>query len=122
MARFFLINLSVNFCFTKNVAAMNNQYSTLAEAIEELKKRGYTTNFRVNDNGLLEENREKTFDASEVKLEEFHRFEGMTDPGDSSIVYAVETFSGLKGTIVDSFGADASETTSEFLKKAKQKK
>jgi hypothetical protein len=98
---------------------MNNQYSTLSEAIEELKKRGYTTNFRVNDNGLLEENREKTFSATEVKLMEFHRFEGMTDPGDSSIVYAVETSSGLKGTIVDSFGADGSETTSEFLKKVK---
>jgi cytolysin (calcineurin-like family phosphatase) len=98
---------------------MNNQYSTLSEAIEDLKKKGYTTNFKVNENGLLEENREKTFDASGVKLVEFHRFEGMTDPGDSSIVYAVETSSGLKGTIVDSFGADASETTSEFMKKIK---
>ncbi|MEE4284770.1 MAG: hypothetical protein V2I31_01440 [Mariniphaga sp.] len=99
---------------------MNNQYSTLSVAIEELKKRGYTTNFRVNDNGLLEENREKSFDASEVKLKEFHRFEGMTNPGDSSIVYAVETSSGLKGTIVDSFGADGSELTSEFMKKVEQ--
>jgi cytolysin (calcineurin-like family phosphatase) len=98
---------------------MNNQYSTLSEAIEDLKKKGYTTNFKVNENGLLEENREKTFDASGVKLVEFHRFEGMTDPGDSSIVYAVETSSGLKGTIVDSFGADASETTSEFMKNVK---
>jgi hypothetical protein len=99
---------------------MNNQYSTLSVAIEELKKRGYTTNFRVNDNGLLEENREKSFDASEVKLKEFHRFEGMTNPGDSSIVYVVETSSGLKGTIVDSFGADGSELTSEFMKKVEQ--
>jgi len=26
---------------------MNNQYSTLSEAIEDLKKKGYTTNFKV---------------------------------------------------------------------------
>ena len=98
---------------------MNNQYSTLSEAIEALKKKGYTTNFRVNENGLLEENREKTFDASEVKLNEFHRFEGMTDPGDSTILYALETSSGFKGTLVDSYGADASELTTEFMKKIK---
>ena len=98
---------------------MNNQYSTLSEAIEALKKKGYTTNFRVNENGLLEENREKTFDASEVKLDEFHRFEGMTDPGDSTILYALETSSGFKGTLVDSYGADASELTTEFMKKIK---
>jgi hypothetical protein len=98
---------------------MNNQYSTLSEAIEDLKKKGYTTNFRVNDNGLLEANRGKTFDASEVKLAEFHRFEGMTDPGDSTILYALETSSGFKGTLVDSYGADASELTTEFMKKIK---
>lgn len=98
---------------------MNNQYSTLSEAIEKLKKRGYTTNFRVNDNGLLEENREKTFDASEVQLAEFHRFEGMTDPGDSTILYVLETRSGIKGTLADSYGADASEITSVFMNKVK---
>lgn len=101
---------------------MNNQYSTLSEAIEALKKRGYTRNFRVNDNGQLEENREKSFEAAQVKLAEFHRFEGISNPGDSSIVYAVETFSGLKGTIVDSFGADGSEITSEFMKKVEKEK
>ncbi|WP_372948538.1 phosphoribosylpyrophosphate synthetase [Mariniphaga sp.] len=100
---------------------MNNQYSTLSEAIEALKKEGYTTNFRVNDNGLLEANSEKTFGASEVKLAEFHRFEGMTDPGDSTILYALETSSGLKGTLADSYGADASELISEFMKKVERK-
>jgi hypothetical protein len=98
---------------------MNNQYSTLSEAIEDLKKKGYTTNFRVNENGLLEANRGKTFESSEVKLAEFHRFEGMTDPGDSTILYALETSSGFKGTLVDSYGADASELTTEFMKKIK---
>lgn len=98
---------------------MNNQYSTLAEAIEELKKSGYSANFRVNENGMLEAANGQKFHASEVKMAEFHRFEGMTDPGDSSILYALETSSGLKGTLVDSYGADASEITSVFMKKVK---
>lgn len=98
---------------------MNNQYSTLAEAIEELKKRGYNANFSVNKNGMLEAAKGQTFHAAEVKLAEFHRFEGMTDPGDSTILYALETQSGLKGTLADSYGADASEITSAFMKKVK---
>ena len=59
---------------------MNNQYNTLAEAFEELKKRGFTANFRINENGLLEAGKQETFKSSELKLTEFHRFEGMTDP------------------------------------------
>jgi hypothetical protein len=98
---------------------MNNQFNTLSEAIEALKKRGYVANFRINENGLLEAAKGRTFDASEVKLAEFHRFEGMTDPGDSTILYALETSSGLKGTLADSYGAEASELTTEFMKKIK---
>jgi hypothetical protein len=100
---------------------MNNQYSTLAEAIEDLKKKGYTINFRINKNGKLEGSGGNTFSTSDVKLAEFHRFEGMSDPGDSTILYALETSSGLKGTLVDSYGADASELTSEFMKNVERK-
>lgn len=98
---------------------MNNQYNTLAEAIEELKKRGFTANFRINENELNEAGKRETFKSSELKLTEFHRFEGMTDPGDSTILYVLETNSGLKGTLVDSYGADASELISEFMKNVK---
>ena len=98
---------------------MNNQFNTLSEAIDTLKKRGYTTNFRINENGLLEAAKGQTFNASDVKLAEFHRFEGMTDPADSTILYALETGSGLKGTLADSYGAEASELISGFMKNVK---
>jgi hypothetical protein len=45
----------------------------------------------------------------------------MTDPGDSAILYALETSSGLKGTLADSYGADASELTSKFMKNVERK-
>jgi len=34
----------------------------------------------------------------------YRRFEGASDPGDISIVYAVESTNGWQGTIVDAFG------------------
>ncbi|WP_159522689.1 phosphoribosylpyrophosphate synthetase [Sunxiuqinia indica] len=99
----------------------NNQYDTLVGAIEALKKRGFTHNFSVNKSGQLEENSDKHYQASEVILHEFHRFEGNTNPADMSIVYAVETKSGAKGTVVDSYGVDGSEIVSEFMNSAEQK-
>ena len=98
----------------------NNQYSTLAEASMELKKRGFNANFKVNQNEKLTDSKWNQFEPSEVKLIEFHRFEGMSDPGDSSIIYALETKSGVKGTLIDSYGADASETISDFMKNVEQ--
>lgn len=99
----------------------NNQFSTLMEATEDLKKRGYSHNFRVTDEGLLQEGNGEKFPPSEVELHEFHRFEGITNPSDMSIVYAVETRSGLKGAVIDSYGVDGSMVTSEYMNKVKQK-
>jgi len=97
-----------------------NQYGNLSEASESLRKQGYTVNFRVNENEKLVDDKGHEFEASQVKLEAFHRFEGMTNPADSSILYAVKTKTGLKGTVVDSYGADGSEVTSNFMNKVDQ--
>ncbi|HZH73197.1 MAG TPA: phosphoribosylpyrophosphate synthetase [Mariniphaga sp.] len=99
---------------------MNNQYTTLSEAVQHLKKRGFTKDFFVSDKGEFIKADESTFQPSEVKLVEFHRFEGTSDPGDMSIVYALETSSGVKGTVVDSFGADGTESISAFMNKVEQ--
>lgn len=99
----------------------NNQYSTLSTAINELGKRGFTHNFSVNKNGQLEGQKGICFSPTEVDLVEFHRFDGMTNPSDDSILYAVKTTSGLKGTVVDSYGHDGSEVTSRFMNRAAQK-
>ena len=41
-------------------------------------------------------------------------------PADSSILYAVQTRSVEKGIVTDSYGADGSEVTSEFINKVEQ--
>ncbi len=99
----------------------NNQYSTLVEALKNLASRGYTHNCRVNRYGQLEESKTEHYLPSEVELHEFHRFEGETNPSDTSILYAIKTNSGEKGTVVDSYGVDGSEVTSKFMNKIAQK-
>lgn len=99
----------------------NNKYDTLSEAVERLKLKGYRSQFSVNKDQLLhDEKSDENFRAEEVSLREFHRFEGMTNPGDSSIIYALETQSGVKGTLIDAYGVDNSMDTAEFIKKIEE--
>jgi len=99
----------------------NNQYETMVEALEQLKNKGYTHNFQVNEHGHLVEGEEVSFLPSQVELKEFHRFEGLTNPSDMSILYALETSSGLRGTVVDAYGVSGSETVSNFMNQVNQK-
>lgn len=45
--------------------------------------------------------------GQELSIEEHHRFEGISDPDDMSVLYAVEASDGTRGTIVDVFGVYA---------------
>jgi hypothetical protein len=79
-------------------------YATLAEAIDDLTRRGFTEQFSIVDGGVRAVGTGATFPADELTVREYHRFEGVSDPDDTSIVYAIETRSGVRGTLVDAFG------------------
>ncbi|HYO21404.1 MAG TPA: hypothetical protein VER36_03295 [Flavisolibacter sp.] len=58
----------------------------------------------------------KTYACEDVKAANFYRFEGITDPDDMSILYAIETCDGAKGTLMDAYGRYSDEETGEFMK------
>ena len=66
--------------------------------------------------GLACNETEEIFKPEQVKIQNFFRFEGMSDPEDNSILYAIETDNGLKGTLVDSYGATSDNDVDEFIK------
>jgi len=39
-----------------------------------------------------------------VRVTNFYRFEGITDPADMAVLYLIETADGAKGTLVDAYG------------------
>jgi hypothetical protein len=43
----------------------------------------------------------KTFEPADVVIRRVRRFEGVSDPDDMAIVYAIETKSGIRGAVVD---------------------
>ncbi len=91
---------------------------SLINVLNRLKKDGYKTDFKVSAEGRLctMENKDE-FSPEEVRIVDFYRFEGESDPDDMSILYVIETKSGLKGTISNSYGPYADSNVDSFLKK-----
>ncbi len=90
-------------------------YSTVSEAITELRKKGYTIDFNLEENCLTCDNHR--FDHEEFEITEVYRYEGNTDPADEATVYGVESHNGLKGILVAGDGPSMKPATLEMLKK-----
>ena len=89
---------------------------TLAGALEELARRGFTEQFMVVDGRLRGLGSGQTFPAHQVMLSEYRRFEGVSDPGDMAILYALETRGGIRGTLADAFGVYADPRVGAFMR------
>lgn len=98
---------------------MNNQYSTLSEAVNALTKEGYNLEFNLESSYIYCKEIDKRYDPDNFSIDEFHRFEGMTNPGDMSIVYAISTGDGRKGTLTDAYGTYGEPISQEMLSKLK---
>ena len=99
----------------------NHAYTSMTEAIQGLKARGFTTNFEYLNKSLCAVDTRRTFQAEELSIREHHRFEGASDPDDESIVYAIETNDGIRGTIVDAYGVYANSELEAFMEKVKMR-
>lgn len=98
----------------------DNEMKTLADVLKLQTAKGYTEDFKVNNMGLLALQKEKIYQPNQLKVVDYYRFEGISDPGDESILYVIETEDGVKGTLVDSFGVDSDELTSSFMQKVEE--
>lgn len=90
-------------------------YDTVSQAVNELRARGYTMDFNLQENCIIC-NRQK-FDPEDFQIAEVYRFEGDSDPADEAIVYAIESKNGLKGVLVNGYGISAETLSSDMAKK-----
>ncbi len=88
----------------------------LQKVQDNLEKYGYTEQFRVEKDKLVGMTSKKKYKSKDVKAVNFYRFEGITDPDDMSILYAIETCDGSKGTLTDAYGRYSDEDTGAFMK------
>ncbi len=88
---------------------------TLHETIDRLNRQGFTGHFGVIAGRLRELGTGVTFRADELRICDCVRFEGVSDPGEMAILYAIESRTGVCGTLVDAFGVYSDPAISEFI-------
>ncbi|GAA0873188.1 hypothetical protein GCM10009117_23350 [Gangjinia marincola] len=100
---------------------MINQEKTLSGKMNELKKQGYTLEFDIKDNAIHTVDKSHTFAADEFTIDHVYRFEGLANPADNSILYAVTTTTDKKGLIIGPYGTYGEEVGDKIIQKLKER-
>lgn len=90
-------------------------YDTLVEALNDLNKRGYIIDFNLCNDKIECSKLQLQLSPEAFEVDETYRFEGMSDPDDNSIVFAISSGKDIKGVLVDAYGMYA-ENISESMR------
>jgi hypothetical protein len=94
-----------------------HSYDTVSQAVEGLKKRGYTIDFNLKYDCIVCHDTPITLMPEEFIISEVHRYEGPSDPADEAVVYAIESKHGEKGVLVNGFGISSDEVSNDMIEK-----
>ncbi|MGC1244178.1 MAG: phosphoribosylpyrophosphate synthetase [Chryseosolibacter sp.] len=92
-------------------------YNSLSDALNDLIKRGYTEDFELKPHCIECASLNLELEPEKFVVDEFYRFEGMSDPDDNSIVFAISSQDGVKGTLVDAYGVYSENLTEPMIRK-----
>jgi hypothetical protein len=93
-------------------------YSTLVDAINGLKKQGYTEDFNIKENCIDCRDGEYQLSPEDFKVDNVFRFEGESDPDDQTVLYAISSEKyKLKGVLVNAYGIYSDAGANELIKK-----
>ena len=93
-------------------------YGTLSQAINKLKlEEGYEEDFNLLDEKIEMKSKKRTFGVEEFEVDKVLRFEGMSNPDDNAILYAITTSDNLKGVLVDGYGISSGQISKKMMKK-----
>ncbi|MFP5041057.1 hypothetical protein [Parasediminibacterium sp. JCM 36343] len=81
----------------------NNEMTTLSTVMEKLRCDKMDNEFRWGPDGF-HANKGKNYAPEDLKIIKTYRFEGDSDPSESSILYLIEANDGLVGYSLDAYG------------------
>jgi hypothetical protein len=96
------------------------EMKTLVSCMNSLHEHGYKENFVMEDSGLKGMEADKVYQPEDIKIPNFYRFEGESDPADNAILYAIETSDGVKGTLTDAYGPYADSRINKFIRRVEE--
>lgn len=97
------------------------EMNTLSQILEKLRLKGKDNEIKMTDHGKMQSaTLSKIYTPDELTIVKTYRFEGMSDPGDNSVLYLLLDKDGDMGYIIDQYGAYSDNTGpgfDDFLKK-----
>ena len=100
----------------------NNSYDTLSMATTDLARRGYSLDLNLAPDGLEDRSGNRIYPVQELLIDEYHRFEGDSSPGDMSVVYAISTSDGPLGVLIEAYGGADDPQLTEVLSQLRLQK
>ena len=82
-------------------------HSREVPALAALHRRGFVAEFQADGEVFRIAGTDVRLRPEDVRIRDYYRFEGTSDPDDMSVIYAMETRDGTRGTLTDAFGAYA---------------
>lgn len=85
-------------------------YTTVLEALEDLKEKGFHHDFNLDTDAIKS-------NPDDYSVEHVYRYEGDSDPDEESVVYGIISISGKKGVFVAGFSANSDDEAAKILEK-----
>ena len=92
-------------------------FETLTEAIQDLQSRGYNRDFNLRETCIECSQSGTQLSPSDFEITETYHFDGSTDVDDEVVLYAIESTTGLKGTLVNAYGTYADSVSDALIAK-----
>jgi hypothetical protein len=84
--------------------------------LTDLKKRGYKEEFRQEPSCVFCYVLDLWIAPEQFNVDEFYRFEDNSSPDDNIVLYAISSYTGIKGTLIDAYGVYAENMTFKMAK------
>lgn len=91
---------------------------TLQHALERLQRAGYRVALEATDAGFRERDGGGLHAPEDLVISEIVRFEGVSDPDDEAVLFALRAREGaLRATFVSSFGPNTEPVAAELMRR-----
>lgn len=83
-------------------------YATVSKALEELREKGFTVDFNIQENRIINS-------PDDFEIVHVYRYEGESDPGDEATVFGIKSSTGEKGVFVAGLSTFAENSAAMVL-------
>src|SRR5690606_18679925 len=91
----------------------------LSVVLKRLDEKGYGSELTITEEGAHLQDSQKKYRPQQLTILKTYRFEGVSDPADMSVVYAIRSEDGEKGFLLNAYGTYSDQDNpyyDEFIK------